>query len=73
MKLVLSIAIQDAEHPNYAKPHEDCLAEGGVFLTHLWALLSHAGITENQIWPSQQVYDLGQREQFIQKLRDNYL
>ncbi|CAN6373331.1 unnamed protein product [Urochloa humidicola] len=30
------------------KEHIECLANGGEFLTHLWALLSHAGILDRE-------------------------
>lgn len=30
------------------KEHMECLANGGEFLTHLWALLSHAGILDRE-------------------------
>ncbi|KAK3126189.1 hypothetical protein QOZ80_7AG0552920 [Eleusine coracana subsp. coracana] len=30
------------------KEHVECLANGGEFITHLWALLSHAGILDRK-------------------------
>ncbi|CAL4911163.1 unnamed protein product [Urochloa decumbens] len=49
VKLILWVAPQDA---TCAKNHAKYLARGGEFVTHLWAMLSHAGILEQSSWPS---------------------
>jgi hypothetical protein len=41
--MLLYIAPSDNTHAHVAQ-----LAEGGEFITHLWALLSHAGIHERE-------------------------
>jgi hypothetical protein len=52
VKLILGVAPQESAHDaTYAKSHGRCLAQGGEFLTYLWALLSHAGVQKHSSWP----------------------
>ncbi|CAN6164893.1 unnamed protein product [Urochloa humidicola] len=52
VKMILSVAPQESSHDaTYAKSHAKYLAQGGEFLTYLWAMLSHAGIQKHIPWP----------------------
>ncbi|KAL6906213.1 hypothetical protein ACP4OV_003814 [Aristida adscensionis] len=70
VKLILSVAPLQSQDATFARRHAKFLAHGGEFVTHLWAMLSHAGILEQAPWPSRQVHE--QEEQFITKLLDKY-
>ncbi|CAL4911168.1 unnamed protein product [Urochloa decumbens] len=52
VKLILWVAPQPSQDATCAKNHAKYLAQGGEFVTHLWAMLSHAGILEQSSWPS---------------------
>ncbi|CAL4903761.1 unnamed protein product [Urochloa decumbens] len=69
VKLVLSIAPQASLDATFAKRHVKYLAQGGEFLTQLWAMLSHAGILQQTSWPTQ-VHD--QPNQFMTQLIHHY-
>uniref|UniRef100_A0A0D9XU95 DUF4220 domain-containing protein n=1 Tax=Leersia perrieri TaxID=77586 RepID=A0A0D9XU95_9ORYZ len=38
-----------------ASAHKNCLESGGEFITHIWALLWHCGITKSELWPVEDV------------------
>ena len=72
INMVLRIAIQDATG------HTDCLAQGGEFLTHLWAMMSHATVllVNKPKWSEADVhvYDHGKpADDLIAELVENYL
>ncbi|WVZ82876.1 hypothetical protein U9M48_030085 [Paspalum notatum var. saurae] len=51
VNLILRVAPQQStSDPIYTKSHAKCLAEGGEFVTYLWAMLSHAGIENHSTW-----------------------
>lgn len=56
VKLILSVAPQESLNAIYAKHHAKYLAQGGEFVTQLWAILSHAGILEQSSWPQPQFH-----------------
>ncbi|KAL6641736.1 hypothetical protein ACP70R_019917 [Stipagrostis hirtigluma subsp. patula] len=70
VKLILSIAPQLSQDATYAKHHAKYLAHGGEFVTHLWAMLSHAGILEQTSWPHHQVHE--ESQEFLSQLIDSY-
>lgn len=38
-----------------AAAHKKCLATGGEFITHIWAILSHCNVQSSKRWPKQEV------------------
>ncbi|WVZ59006.1 hypothetical protein U9M48_009216 [Paspalum notatum var. saurae] len=39
--------------------HRKCLATGGEFITHVWAILSHCGVQGTKLWQQQEVAEDG--------------
>ncbi|KAG2623491.1 hypothetical protein PVAP13_3KG063800 [Panicum virgatum] len=71
VKLILSLAPQQSDDAAYAKHHATYLARGGEFVTHLWAMLSHAGILEQSTWPRDgQVHE--EPQEFYNQLMARY-
>jgi hypothetical protein len=50
LKNIWALIVISVAPSSDAKHHVERLARGGEFITHLWALLSHAGVMDQQSW-----------------------